>query len=65
MRSYTRLASCKRMDMYANETYHGVPGTSAQTKRIVAYTETADTVVVPLQCADTLATKNVPNLQLR
>ena len=39
-----------------HETYHRVPGASAETECVVADTETADSVVVALQCAYTLAT---------
>jgi hypothetical protein len=48
----------------ASETYHGVPGTGAETERVVANAETAYTVVMALQCAYTLAAQYVPYLNV-
>jgi hypothetical protein len=43
-------------------TYHGIPRSSAQAESIVAHAETADTVVVALQCSNLVTTENVPDL---
>lgn len=58
------LSQLRVTDWIQSETYHGVPGARAKTERVVTYTETADSVVVPLQCANTLATQDVPYLAL-
>lgn len=48
-----------------DQTYHGVPGAGAETQRVIAHAETADSVVVALQCAHALAAQNVPDLDMR
>jgi hypothetical protein len=63
MRSCVVLVTCN-VAQGVEKTYHGVPRTCAETERVVAYTETADTVVVSLQCAYTLTAQDIPNLEI-
>lgn len=44
---------------------HRVPRTCAERKSIVADAQAADTVVVTLQCTDSLTTKSVPDLAFK
>jgi hypothetical protein len=62
IRSCETLIGCSRT-LYG-WTYHGIPRSCAQTQCIIADTKTADTVIVPLQCANALATENVPDLEI-
>ena len=43
-------------------TYSGIPRACAKTDTIVAYTQTADTVLMTTKSTNALATKNIPNL---
>lgn len=43
-------------------TYCRIPRPGAKTHRIIAHTQTADTVLVTIQAANPITSENIPNL---
>ena len=65
--AYAQIRSCctlanREKKIFVDWTYHRVPRTSAERKSIVADAQTADTVVVTLQCTDSLTAESIPDL---
>lgn len=56
------MVSKERVGLENRDTHHRVPRTSAERKSIVADAQTADTVVVTLQCTDSLTAESIPDL---
>lgn len=56
------IVSKEHVGLETRDTHHRVPRTSAERKSIVADAQTADTVVVTLQCTDSLTAQSIPDL---